>query len=292
MRKLLLSTLFVLLLTVSAASAQTLYGIAFQGNAAPSTLYTVDPSTGAAVAVGPIGFERCSGADFDAAGTLFATCERADGSDTPVLVTIDPMTGAGTEIGPTGLTGAVTDISFRADGTLFAYDATNAPNHTLHTIDTATGMSTLVGDTGLSLAGGNGMTFDLEGVLYHSQFTGGPNTALNTIDPATAVVTPVGQVPPVIGRFNALEVDPQTGTIYGVVNDGAGGGGPNTLATIDTTIVAATLIGATENGLTALAFEPLPLPPSPIEIPTLGEYGLMALVLLLAGFGFYFMRRR
>lgn len=61
--------------------------------------------------------------DFDASGTLYAMCERSDGSNTIVLITIDPSTGAGTEVGPTGLENlgdfsGTHDISFRPSDAL------------------------------------------------------------------------------------------------------------------------------------------------------------------------------
>lgn len=166
------------LLAAGSVNAQTtLYGISFSGPDGPSTLHTLDVTSGAATPVGPVGFDRCSGMDFNSAGVLYATCERPQaptggggGADTPVLITINTTTGAGTEVGPTGISGAVSDISFRpSDGVLFAYDASNDPEHTLYTINVNTGVATLVGETGLDFAGGNGMTFSAGGVLYHSQ---------------------------------------------------------------------------------------------------------------------------
>ncbi len=69
-----------------AAQAQTLFGLAHSGPDGLSTLYRINPSTGGFDPVGSdTDFQRCSGMDFDASGTLFATCERGD--DTHVLIT-------------------------------------------------------------------------------------------------------------------------------------------------------------------------------------------------------------
>ena len=38
-----------------------LFGLAYQGPDGPATLYAIDPATGAATAIGPVGFESCSG---------------------------------------------------------------------------------------------------------------------------------------------------------------------------------------------------------------------------------------
>lgn len=264
----------------SSAGAQTLYGIGYSGSDGLATLYTVSTANGAAVAVGPVGFERCSGMEIDAAGQAFAACERA-GDDTPVLVSIDLATGAGTEIGPTGMSGAVSDLSYRGDGTLFAYDATNDPDHSLFTVNPATGAATLVGDTGLAFAGGNGMTFDLGGTLHHSQFTGGPAPDLNSLDPTDGSPTFVGQISPLTGRFSSMDVDPISGVIYGVVNNGAQGSGPTELATLDPAGPSATVLGTTEPTLDAIAFFGGEAPPSVLEIPTAGSFGLAALAILL-----------
>lgn len=104
-----------------AVQAQKLCGISHDGRDGLSTLHIINQNTGAVTPLGPIGFERCGGMDFHADGRLFATCERADGSDLPVLVEIDPDTGAGIEVGPTGNCAVWSDVSFRnGDDTLFA----------------------------------------------------------------------------------------------------------------------------------------------------------------------------
>ena len=99
--------------------AEILYGISYQGANGPSTLHIINQNTGAATPLGPIGFERCSGMDF-MGPSLYATCERSDGTDTQVLVSINPRTGAGTEVGPIGTCDNIFDMSIRGDGVLFA----------------------------------------------------------------------------------------------------------------------------------------------------------------------------
>jgi IPTL-CTERM motif len=299
-------TMFLALCAVLAgatvAGAQSvLYGVAYVGPDGLSTLYTIDPANGAATMVGGVGFQRCSGIDFDAAGTLFGTCERNDGSDTPVLVTIDTATGAGTEVGPTGISGSVGDISFRnSDGVLFAYDAANDPVHTLFTLSTATGTATLVGDTGLSTASGNAMSFDLADTLFQSQLETFPNPDLNTLNPATGLPTFVGQLtvsPAAVNfpRLNAMDADPVSGVLYGIYNDSPlNGGGPSYLAIVDPVALTATSVGATQGGMDAIAFQPAGGAggPSAIEVPTLSAAGLAVLVLLLAVLAVLALRRR
>ena len=85
----LLSTILIGVIFTSAniptAFAQpVLFGLDSNGrlSSIPSSLYTIDPTTGAPTLVGSTGFLRCSGMDFDSSGTLFATCDRpSSGSD-------------------------------------------------------------------------------------------------------------------------------------------------------------------------------------------------------------------
>jgi hypothetical protein len=243
----------------SAASAvPVLYGTAYNGPDGLATFYSVDPTTGAATAIGAIGFERVSGMDFHpGTGVLYAVAERGDGSDVPVLITIDPTTGAGTEVAT--LNGAAahsfgdaySDISFRADGTLYTY---LDPNDGLGTIDVVTGTLTELGTTNVGCCG-NGIAFSSGGVLYHAN-----DTALNSLDQTTGAATqvallgfPFGQVFP---RVNAMDFDPDTGTLYAAVRRDFA----NYLATVDPVTGAVGMIGASQNGLDALAVLTVPEP--------------------------------
>ncbi len=70
------------------------------GNA-PSSLYTLDPGSGATTLVGPIGFSGVTGLAFAADGTLYGSWNDREVSGDYFLVTIDPATGVTTPIGPT-----------------------------------------------------------------------------------------------------------------------------------------------------------------------------------------------
>ncbi len=196
-----------------------------------SELYALNPLTGDATLVGPIGFKRVSGMDFHPTiGVLYATGERI-GTTTGVLIRIDPTTGIGTEIGPTGggFDGSWSDLSFRSDGTLFAFQPLNDPEHTLFTIDTTTGAATVVGDTGLSFDGGNSIAF-VGNTLYHVA----QDSGLNTLDQVTGQASHVGTVAfyniGVNGRFSGMDTD-SAGVLYGI----AKGDGNTFLTTLDLT---------------------------------------------------------
>ena len=168
------------------AQAQALFGTTSPQVAGDSVFYRIDPTTGAATPIGPVGFSRVSGIAFHpTTGVLYAV--GFDGL-THVLLTIDTATGAGTTVGPTNVSGpqqagcsTVSDISFRSDGTLYAYAE---PCDKLGVIDTSTGAFTLLGDTGQSDAG-NGIAFSPGDVLFHA----GPDN-VGTLDQTTGVLTP------------------------------------------------------------------------------------------------------
>jgi hypothetical protein len=245
-------------LAASAGAVPVLYGAAYSGPDGLGTFYPVDPTTGTASAIGAIGFERVSGMDFHpGTGVLYAVAERGDGSDVPVLITIDLGTGAGTEVAtlnggaPHFFGDAYSDISFRADGALYAY---LDPTDGLGAIDVLTGALTQLGTTNVGCCG-NGIAFSSGGVLHHAN-----DTALHSLDPLTGAATqlallgfPLGQVFP---RVNAMDYDPATGTLYAAVRRDFA----NYLATVNPVTGAVSMIGGSQNGLDALAVFTVPEP--------------------------------
>ncbi len=124
---------------ITASAGGVLYASATTCSA--STLYTIDPGTGAATAVGTITDGPCIiDIAINPAGELYGVDIVGD-----VLVQIDPMTGAGTVIGSTGVAANFAQSMDFDDvsGTLYwaAYTAAGE----LRILDTMTGASTLVG---------------------------------------------------------------------------------------------------------------------------------------------------
>ena len=246
----------------SCSPLSDLFGAAHQGSNGPSVFYTIDPADGTPTMVGPIGFERVGAMAFDGTGTLYGAGERMDGTNTSVLMTIDPCTGVGTEVGPTGIARSL-DLSFEnATGSLFGTSGLIA----LYSFNPATGAASLIG----SLVGrpGNGLAFANDDTLYHSDTDiGTTDAALYTVDPATGtptLLTALTFTAPAdtFTRFNAMDVEPATGILFGSLNDRAGvpASGPpeNYLATIDPGTGVVTIVGdgvtETQPGLDALAF--------------------------------------
>ena len=248
----------------------TLYGVSHTtGSGGPSTLLIIDPATGAATPVGPIGFNGVSSLAFSPSGVLYAEGARPD--STRVLLSIDTQTGAGTEIGPTGTGLKVSDMAFRSDGTLYGYFE---PSDLVGTIDTFTGAATIFGSSGVGCCG-NGMAFSSGDVLYHAN-----QSELDTLDQGTGAATfvaslgfssPLDNFP----RINGMKFDPANGVLYGSAQDGGGflGSPENYLTTIDTTSGVVTIIGPTQIGLDAIAFSrgidvvPSTLPGGNVTVP-------------------------
>jgi len=235
------------------APTSTLVGLGHDGSDGPSTFFTIDSSTGAATAVGPTGFERCSGMDIDDAGTIFASCERTDGSDAPVLITINPSDGSGTEVGLTGAAfDIIADLSFRpSDGTLFGFDAT-ASDHRLRIINTGSGLGSDVGSTGLGSDGGNGMTF-VGDILYHIARDDGLHTldqSLGTASAGTVLAYDEG-----CNKVKAMDTDVENGIIWAIITCGFG---PTSLGIVNVDSETVTEVGPnnTDDPLDAIAVVP------------------------------------
>lgn len=292
----------LLLLSAGVSYAQVLYGAAYQGPDGLSTLYTINITTGAATPVGPIGFERCAGMAFDeVTETLFATCERPDGTDTEVLVNIDPNTGVGTDLDAISSCFVWQDMSFRnSDNVLFA-DGFNGgcTDLTLVMINTTTGAGTNVADvTGTSECCGNSLAFSQADTLYY--LGSNPPIAnlytVNTVSGNANLITGIN-FPALLGstpRMNAMDFNPNTGVLYvSIVIGGPAYGIPrqNFLGIVNINSGNLTVIGETVEGLDAIAFGPgQPVIASPI--PTLSEWGLMAMALVLGLIGFMAIRRK
>ncbi len=105
-------------------------------------LYEINPATGVATLVGPIGFGNVFALAFGNNGLLYGVSDTSD-----ELISISTVSGAGSLIGATGRTG-IFDIAARPeDGVVFAADSGTS---SLYTIDLGTGATTLVGLYGSS----------------------------------------------------------------------------------------------------------------------------------------------
>ena len=285
MAKRLFLAVLLLLAFCGAASAQatTLYGSAFAGAAGPATLYSIDPTTGVATAIGPIGFNRVGALATAPWGQLFGIGH--DGTHS-ILIRIDPRSGAGTLIGSLGITAATQDMAFRQDGFLFAY-----AGGVIYTVKVATGAATAVGTTG-GFPDGNALAFQGNTLLLGNT-AGGANGSLQTVNQATGAVTVdvalaygAGFNPAANPRTAGMKFDPLTGMLFAAVVQNGGG---RFLAQINTTTGAVTDVGATVAGLDAIAFA---LPLSASIVPTLSPFALILMAAAMAALAHRFLRRR
>lgn len=235
-----------------------LYGVSHI-SAGSSVLYSLDPLTGAGAEIGPIGFNRVSGIDFDPkTGILYGT-GRDPATDAQVLLTIDINTGVGTKIGPLNMDRNSTDISFRnSDSALLAY-----LNRQVAEIDIATGSATLIDGTTTTGRAGNGLAFSANGTLYRAD-----NVSLDRIDIEAGAVTTLfelGFTPPAdsFPRMNALDFEPSIDILFGSLNDANGDETYLSIVDISTGIVS--IIGATVDGLDAIAFVPTRANQTPVN---------------------------
>ncbi len=192
-------------LSGSAPSAGTLYGAAFMGansgSPGPSTFYTIDPSTGAFTAIGPIGFNGVNAMEFGEDGVLYAVAagESAPGeARSAVLIRIDPATGAGTFIANLGVNGGAGiyrcfDLARSPSGLLCGAGYFGSGGFGFFSLDPAAGPGgpalTLLTTTPYYPAA---IDFDgggiLRGIVYDGVAT--PHNYFGAMNPSTGALTP------------------------------------------------------------------------------------------------------
>ncbi len=257
------------------AQSPTIYGSAYHGSGAPATFYSINPNTGAATAIGSIGFDQVGAIDFDPAnGFLYGIGTTSGGQQD--LITINPSTGHGTAVGPTGLLSSqpFQDIAFRSDGTLFGYDQSN-----IYTFNITTGVATELGSVGDDFPQGDGLAFSPFDTLYKAD-----DLALWTISQTTGAGTQVENLNYFgLGNtsgdaINAMKYDDNTGILWASVNAGSGGSGPNYLATVDVDNGNVTEVGPTQMGTDGLTVALALIPePGTFALVGMGLVGLLAL---------------
>ncbi|MGH7894460.1 MAG: hypothetical protein ACREQL_07315, partial [Candidatus Binatia bacterium] len=223
-----------------------------QGNTL-AKLYQIDPTTGAAALVGPLGV-GVTGLAVGHDGILYG----ATNTGTRGLVTIDRVTGAATSVGAFSPAANISDLTVSPSGGLFGWwDGFMSPKD-LVVITPGTAAVTVVGDSMLSTLSGNGLAFCGDTLYLAPE---GPSGKLYTIDPITGGAMPGSTLTgtPFAGESISALACAFDGTLFGAqlgVNGGSVDGQAHLIAiAAPATSGAVTDIGATVNKLDAIAFD-------------------------------------
>jgi hypothetical protein len=220
-------------------------------SASSSTLYRIDPLTGGGVPVGPMGIAGCSALGFHpVTGVLYAVARNNVTFFGSSLYTVDLTTGAATLVGGAPSVNT-TDIAFRSDGVLFAFN----PGQGVGVMSTETGAVGGLGNSAL-FDNGNALAFDHGGDLLHAG-----RTSLRRINQTNGTFTTLSSLsfPPVscsFPRINSMDTHP-SGTIYGILNCGIGSTSPTFLVSIGVPGGSVSAIAPSFSGLDGLAFRPV-----------------------------------
>jgi IPTL-CTERM motif len=280
-------TLSIFLLPHISLAQQTLLGANGNGSPInPGAIIQINQLNGIGTFIGdPVTPGGLSGIDFDSGGRLFGTTVGGQDSSSS-LVQIDPLTGALINtIGVIMVAGnpiKIGDLAFqpRTD-VLFGISANNGPPPNddagggLYTIDTTNGIATFVG-TVIDRACGLG--FAPDGRLYCWE------EDLHRLSPSTGQIISTIETNSDFIDSLAVRAD---GTIFGSLCGGCDN--PDDILTVDPITGDVEFIGSTGQGsVSDLAFVPLP----PTIVPTLSEWGLIAMAGVLGIIGLIAIRRR
>jgi hypothetical protein len=227
---------------------------------AAGDLYRVDPSSGAATAIGPVGFPVGAMA-IGPGGVLWAvTSGNASSGLSGRLLRINRATGAGTQVAlledalatPYHTIAGIAFLGNVLYGWVADGSRAGGTDNELVTIDTTTGIVTPIGgnDFGGSYEG-NGLAFSPGGTLYASSYDG--DNMLLTIAPATGVGTK-------IANFTQNSTTPDSvkalvflgAVLHAIEMDRSGSA---SLVTIDLATAVTTPVGLLPN-VSALAYAP------------------------------------
>lgn len=252
---------------VATAAPLQLYGITGSGDS-PSSLYTVDPFTGAVTLVGATGLSHFTGIDFAADGTLYGV-----GGPFPnkSLYTLNPATGAATLIGATGE--QIPDITIGADGVIRGWTEFGGAFDDPITLDPGTGDAT---STPSSLGTSNTGVASLDATHIYVK----PGSSLYSVDVTDGSFTFLGGLS--VGLQNMLE-NMDNGNLLSAQRIG---GGTQFWEINPTTLVAVALGFTAGIEFSGLAYQPdVETEPAPIPEPG-------TLLLAASGLAFVAARRR
>jgi hypothetical protein len=280
-------------IAVCQSPAPGIYGVGSSGSP-PYTLYKVSATTGAATPIGPIsGYSFVTAIAFSPSGILYGYGRDSLGAFG--LITINPSTGAATWVaGSDGL--VPTDLAYRSDGVMLALVSagitTGGAFYDLiveFIINTSTGMATQVGIGDISASEALGLAFSRSDILFladvGSLYTVNQSTGSLTRGARLAFDSSFGTDP----LIQTMKFEPASGKLYAFVRAGIS---PRVsyLGLVDPSTGAVSRIGAaTPVQLSGLAIPPAGALP-PVAVPSLSNFGMLLLVVLLAALAFRALR--
>jgi hypothetical protein len=270
----------VLLGSVPAFSA-ILYGTIGAGGGG-STFVQIDPNSGAVIAtIGPVGY-AVNGMTWDpSTHTLYATTSNNDGAFPDGLITIDPATGAGTPVGA-GAGQLVNVPAASRSGELYGWtEDTDQPV----LWDKAAGTVTVLGGGGNSAEQTLAFNFN---TLYLLNCDGciGTGNRLFTVNLSSGVLTDLGPVSGIVsGVAHHGSFNPDNHLLY-AISETSNGNNPRDFYVIDPVSLAVVRTIPAPDDVHTLAFV------STLAVPVDNPVALIALAILLAVSGQWFLRRR
>lgn len=175
----------LLLSTMYSASLTRAESVFFMADGNTSTLWSIDPITGDAAAVGSLGIDASFiGMAYDVVSdTLYLTSTT---NSVTGLYVVNQSTGAASLVGATGVLN-ITGLAFDPVGGVL-YGGSGATD-ALYTVDQNTGVATEVGGFGVNV-GGHGLGYDPAGqTLFMTDFN---TDTLYELDGGTGTATTIG----------------------------------------------------------------------------------------------------
>lgn len=289
----LLSAMLMLLSFPLSSNAQVLYTCSRDDN----DLRIIDQFTGATlqttpITLGGITLDGCTGLAKDpTSGVCWMLLkEETSPSEPRLLVKINPQTGVAKFIGDTGGPDDefFASIAFDSEGTLYGVTGDGSTtSETLYTLSTEDGSPTFVQTLG---NGNDGETLAFnptDGLMYHTSGIAAPPDPTNvfeSINLVTGVVTDI----PITG--NTSNYEEQTSMVYRLSNNDflIANRSPDFLHSITPGGVVSQ-IGPLDEEMKGMAFD---CQVEPSNVPTLSEWGLIAMAGILGIVGFMVIRRR
>jgi len=276
----------VLPLTATAQTDQ-LWGVSLNGfnsgTPGSSSLYAIDPVTGAGTLVGTdLGHAVNAIAIHPITGKMYASTTSWSGAFNGLLE-VDPSTGTAIEIGEFGDSyWAVLALTFDSSGQLWGWHDPSADDPVK--IDTSTGVATTVGDAGVG-TGGHVMAFDASDTLFMIQ-----GSSVYTIDQATGAANSHSTLSFDPGSGGA-DFDPTSGLLWASATKG------NVMdASIRMTDIAGdsfTDLDTDVEYLNAVTFGGFFIAEPPtVPVPVMSMWFIALLVMLIGGGAFVVLRRR